>query len=468
MRNPTQKLLLLFLLTLLISTSVKGQQISLFNHYYYNPTLYNPAFTGNKETTNIMLVSKDQWTGFKGSPKLNILSVDGSILKRKMGIGVSVFSETKGINKTIGGNLLSSYRININHISHLNFGISLRILSHNINFSEAVVEDVSDPTFYSSSQTKTSFDGNIGLAYFWKELEVGISLNQILKSKSVFSNDIENDISYTPSYHYINSVKYKFTLNKAKQILIAPQALVRYIPNAPLQYELNTNLYLNKFWVGAAYKNDYAIAVNAGVSLFKKFDVGYSYDIITSDIGQNSGISHELMLNFKFGKRKKKERIKEEPELEKKEEPTQEKELLQETIEEVVEEPTQKEDPFKEIKEEVMEEPTQNENLEEIETENGVRIIKGSVDDFENTRLQTAKKGVYVVVGTFSYRELAIKYALKLKLNGYPQASFIYSEDENYNYVYMFMESSKKDALDKINEAKENGSSQAWILILTD
>lgn len=427
--------LLLVLPALFFSAGVKGQQISLFDHYFYNPTIYNPAFTGNKETTNIMLVSRAQWTGFKNSPQLNALAIDGNIFNKKLGLGAIIHSDTKGINKTIGGNLLFSYRIDLNHVSHLNFGFSARILSHSIDFSKALVENASDPTLFTTQENKTNFNGNLGLAYFWKGLELGIAVDQILSDGTTYYNEEGNDVSFTPTNHFINSIKYTFPINKEKQILLSPQVLTRYLTNAPLQYEINTNLYYNNmFWVGGAYKNDYAVSANAGISLFKKFDIGYSYNIITSDIGQYAGISHEIMLNFKFAKRNKQKK---------------EKEIEEEPV--VVEK-------------EAEEQPV----VEELEEENGIRIIRASVDDFETPQFETPKAGVYVIVGTFSYRELAEKYAKKVKKKGFNHASFIYSEEGNFNYVYIFIEENKTDALNKIEEARENGSSQAWILILSD
>ena len=91
-----------------------------------------------------------------------------------------------------------------------------------------------------------------------------------------------------------------------------------------------------------------------------------------------------------------------------------------------------------------------------------------TADDFENSKLHDAKKGVYVIIGTFSYRELAENFAKKTKASGYREADFIYSVNDNYNYVYMFKSNSKKDAINKIEEAREKGSQEAWILILTD
>ncbi len=151
---------------------MKGQQVSLYNHYFYNPTILNPAYSGNREGTNLMLISRAQWTGFKGSPRLNLLSVDGSVMDRKMGLGAILFSDTKGRNKTIGGKFAYAYKITINEDSRINFGASLQFISHSIDFSGVIVQDEAEPTIFNDTKSKTNFDGNFGIAFFWKGLEV--------------------------------------------------------------------------------------------------------------------------------------------------------------------------------------------------------------------------------------------------------------------------------------------------------
>ena len=310
-----QKRFILIAVTLL-TMKASAQQVSLYNHYFYNPTVYNPAFTGFREATNVTLITRNQWTGFKGSPKLNALLADG-LISRKMGLGVQVFSDKKGFNKTLGGSLLYSYRVDLNKVSHLNFGASFGFLSRSIDFSEATVQDFSDPTFLTSNQNQTNFNGNLGLAYFWKDLEIGISINQISKQEFSYGEEFQNTLSFTPAQHYINSLKYRFTLSRQKQLYIAPQLLTRYVKGAPIQYELNTNIYFNKFWAGVTYGKESSVRVNAGISLLQKLDIGYSYGVISNGIGQYAGATQELMINFKLGRKKdpvkefKKELIKE-------------------------------------------------------------------------------------------------------------------------------------------------------------
>lgn len=437
MRNIKLKYIIVVATLLLgFCKGFNAQQISLYDHYFYNPILNNPAYTGYKETTNIMLVSRTQWTGFKGAPKLNALSIDGNVFNENMGLGAIIFNDSKGVNKTVGGNLLYSYSVKFNEESHLNFGITARFISHQINFSEVTVENISDPTLLSTQQSKTNFNGDIGLAYFWKNLELGIAANQILSNKNSFFNEAGNTISFTPTYHLINSIKYNIPVNKEKQINIVPQALVRYIQNTPIQYEVNTNLYYkNMFWIGASYKNEYAVSANAGIQVLNKFDIGYAYSFITTDISQYAGMSHEIMLSLKFGN--KEEKIK----------PIEKEEKTEE-----------KETPKKETK-----------ALEKAEVKDtSIIILEAKVKDFTTTTENTPNKGVYIVVGSFVEEEYATKYAAKIKNKGYESTGSFYSKKRGYNYVYMFKENTLADAMKKIGEAREKGTKSAWIIILSE
>jgi type IX secretion system PorP/SprF family membrane protein len=446
---------------------MKGQQIGLYNHYFYNSSLFNPAFTGNKEHTNLMLISRAQWTGFKGSPRLNLLSVDGSFMDKKMGLGAILYSDTKGMNKTIGGKLAYSYKLQINEGSRLNFGVSLQFISHSIDFSQAVVQDLSEPMLLNGDQRRTNFDGNIGIAYFWKRLEIASSLNQVVKNKYKFFDEDTKPISYQPAFHYFNSIKYTFELNKEKQYLIAPQVLVQDVAGSPFNIELNTNFYVgNKFWVGAAYKNNYALSANIGATFFNQLSFGYSYDLIVGEISQYSGISHELMLNYQFVKGEKKEKKVKEP---KEDKPVKNEPKTKDVKEKKAEEkiiPQPKEDDLAKVTEEKPKKPIEDKPKTNQTTD--VIILDATVDDFSGPNGKQAKKGVYVIVGSFKENDLAKKYNKTILERGYPQSNWFYSKTRDYNYVYMFVESGLEGALKKIDEARAKGSKAAWIIVLTE
>lgn len=308
--------IIVFILTI---GALKAQQVAMFNHYFYKPMVYNPAFTGIDEAPHLMLINHTQWSGFKGGPQYNLLTFDGNIINKNTGLGVIISSDRKGVNSRVGGNISYSYKIRFKENIFLQLGLSIGAINQSIDYSKASIENPNDPSLFTNSQNKTTFDANAGLAFVAKGLEIGFAAPQIANNKINYISYNDSRTFYTQSRHYMGSLKYKFILPKKTDLSISPQILTRYLPSAPLQYDANLNFdWKNKFWVGATYKNDYAIGLNLGVTLFKKLSIGYSYDYITGNINKYSGLSHEIMLSFKFNKKKTKtEEEKENAELEK-------------------------------------------------------------------------------------------------------------------------------------------------------
>ncbi len=297
-----------------------AQQIGMYSHYFYNPLVYNPAFTGSGGAVNAMLISRSQWNDFKGAPKLTVFTLDGSLIPKKVGLGLSLINDRKGISDRTGGYLSYSYRININADMHVSLGLSLGIINQTLDFTKVFVENTSDPILFADLQRKTTFDGNAGLVFVWKDVELGAAVPQIIGNKVNYVDNYNVRAYYTQSRHYMASLKYKYFIAKEKGISIAPQGLVRFVANTPFQYDGNINLDWNsKFWVGATYKSDYAVAANVGFCLHKQLFLGYSYDFIIGNIGKYSGMSQEILIHFKFGERKKTEVVAETKPVEKNE-----------------------------------------------------------------------------------------------------------------------------------------------------
>ncbi|MES2516254.1 MAG: type IX secretion system membrane protein PorP/SprF [Bacteroidota bacterium] len=294
------------LLFMFAGMSLHAQQIVLFNHYFYKPMVYNPAFTGIDKAPNIMLVNHTQWTGFKGGPQYNILTFDGTLINKNTGLGITIVSDKKGINSRTGATILYAYNIRFKDKIFLRLGLGAGAVNQSIDYSKALIENPNDPSLFSNTQSKTTFDANVGLAFICKGLEFGLAVPQIANNKINYVSSNDSRTFYTQSRHYLSSLKYNFLVSKTKDVSLAPQVLVRYLPNAPIQYDANLKLDLQKkFWIGATYKNDYAVGINLGVLLFKKLGIGYSYDYILGNLNKYGGLTHEIMLSFKFIKKEK-------------------------------------------------------------------------------------------------------------------------------------------------------------------
>lgn len=299
---------IVFIIALILTGSyLRAQQLTLFNHYYYKPMVYNPAFTGNGESPELMLINHTQWTGFKGGPQYNVLTFDGNAINKNTGLGITLLSDKKGVNSRIGGNINYSYKLRFKKENvYLLLGLSAGAVSQSLDYSKAVIEETNDPSLFTNNQRSTTFDANAGLAFVYKRFEAGVSVPQLANNKLNYKSASGSSAYYTQARNYMGSLKYRFGLSKKKDISLSPLALIRYTANAPLQYDVNLNLDIqNKFWIGATYKSDYAVSANLGLNLFKRLSIGYSYDFITGSVGKYAGISHEIMLSFKFMKAKK-------------------------------------------------------------------------------------------------------------------------------------------------------------------
>jgi type IX secretion system PorP/SprF family membrane protein len=303
------KKIIYILAGIVVSMNIYGQQVSMYNHYFYKPFFYNPAFAGNSGSTEAMLLNRSQWAGFSNAPQMNVFTLDGAVREKKIGLGLNLISDKRGINRRVGGSLAYSYRFNINEETYVSLGLSAGVINQSIDYTKAVSESYTDLTLFFSAQQKTTFDGNAGLVFGWKGLELAVSAPQLLGNKINYLDNASGiKASYRQERHYITSLKYRFTLSEEKEMYLAPQFLARIVPNTPLQYDGNlTFSWKNKFWLGATYKSAYAVSANAGITLSKCLDIGYSYEFITGNLANYAGLSHEIMVNYRFGRNKKEE-----------------------------------------------------------------------------------------------------------------------------------------------------------------
>ena len=354
----------------------------------------------------------------------------------------------------------------------MQFGVSAGIVDHQIDYSKALVETANDPTLFTDSQRKTVFNGNAGLAFVWKDLEFGVAVPQVVGNRVNYVDTSNVRGYYTQARHYMGSLKYKFYINKEKGLSITPLALVRFVPNTPFQYDGNVNFeWQDKFWIGATYKSGYAVGANVGFCIHKQLFVGYSYDFIIGDIGEYSGMAHELMMNYKFGKNKKAEVV-EAP----KDDGAYTKRMDSLKMELDASQAKLKElsDKVDQLSKQGSVPPSENKNSQVKDSsaikrvEDGVLIITNQKSEFKDEDGYLPPKGYYVVIGTYFYRDLAEAETKRFREKGYQTSDWVYSGPKNFNYIFMFKCVTKEEALEKLKIANQAGVKDAWLQELID
>ena len=97
--------------------------------------------------------------------------------------------------------------------------------------------------------------------------------------------------------HYFLIAGYTHDLNSL--LLLHPSIYLKS-DGISSQLDINTSvIYNNKMWGGVSYRLDDGLAVLTGMNINKDLKFGLAYDIVLSEIGNNS-IEFMLAYNFKL------------------------------------------------------------------------------------------------------------------------------------------------------------------------
>jgi hypothetical protein len=80
---------------------------------------------------------------------------------------------------------------------------------------------------------------------------------------------------------------------------LKPNVLVKGAFDAPVSFDLNTNvLFNNKFEIGVSYRLEDSFSGLIGMNITDNIKVGYAYDRVISDISVVANSSHEVFITF--------------------------------------------------------------------------------------------------------------------------------------------------------------------------
>lgn len=449
-----KKILITFAFAVIASVGVKAQQLPLFSQYYYNPFLYNPAFTGIESHASAFLIHRSQWKDIPGAPVTYALTVDGPVLKNKIGLGLSLFNDQMDIFNRTGLYSSYSYRFTLADGHDLTLGLSAGVIDNKIDFSNAYAHDANDPLLFDQTQRKVTVDANFGIAYLWQGLKVGVSMPQLLGNKINYLESNTN-VYTTLKRHLIAGVSYDLTLSESAEIDFYPSVMMRYVKGAPVQFDINANFaWKDMLRAGISYRLGYAVGFNIGTKLNDNLIAGYTYELVVSPIGNYSGGGHEIMLGFTFGGNSSGGLSNEELE-----ELNSKLDHIQSANDSLSNQMNQKD---KEHDEEI---ERLNEEIEilKLESENGgqndmnmnqdnseVRVENAS--DFQDEAGNMLTPGFYVIMGAFKSKENALNAKKQLQAN-FP-AVVIYKTND-LHYVNVFYTSNEASALSFAEEQRK-------------
>lgn len=472
-----------FTLTILSLGGI-AQQLPVYSQYFNNPYIYNPAFAGSQNAAYLYLNHRQQWVGLEGAPVTSSFSFN-TPAGRRAAIGINMYTDKRGLLKTSSALASFGYKVPLGYDHFIRFGLSAGLGSNSIDFSQ--VDNIQDPAVLRLLTDNIFLDGQFGIIYQLKNLNLGFALPKLYET-AVFSENYFDDIKVGRLKRYLFSGSYKIDLSPTSSL--EPMAIYRITEGLPDFIEGGIVLNLKEvIWLGGSYRMNYGATALLGFNIKDNLSLGYAYEYSTSISSSFMSGTHEVQLGIRLGKHKDPNKKKEpkpvvepivevEPPKEDEKEVEKELEIKKDEIivEKPVETPKVHEVEKASEKQEELTVDKPEEKLIEKTTEKAVVIPPSSNTEnvYENKPVEVTvkrgkhplelEKGNYVISGVFTQERNAKRYRDAIIERGFT-ASYGYNSENKYFYVYLHSSDNKDETKDELMKYRNKHEfKDSWLL----
>jgi type IX secretion system PorP/SprF family membrane protein len=296
------KKLIYILFTAFIANSLFAQQLPQYTQYLMNDFVTNPAIAGSREYFDLRMNQRFQWVGVQDAPVTFITSVHGPLVNKNVGLGGYVFADITGPTRRNGVQGSYAYHLRLSDKVKLSMGLSAGVLQFAVDASKIIMKEDNDIALSNGRQSVIVPDAGAGLYLYSEDFFVSISAPQMLSGARLsFFDDYINTMSRLRN-HYFAAAGYKMRFGE--NFVLQPAFQIKYI-DPLLQWDaMLRGIYQDNFWLGVNYRHEDAFGIMVGYSFLDNYNFAYSYDVPVNNFRNQSTGSHEVMLSFRFIRKK--------------------------------------------------------------------------------------------------------------------------------------------------------------------
>ncbi len=281
-----------------IAISAFSQQFPLSSQYLFNPYSLTPTLAGSTGYPEVFMGYRKDMAGVDGSPRTFSINGFGDVYKEKMWVGGEIFTDKTDILSLFKAQLSYTYKLQLENEQFLYFGVWGTFYQNSVRTDNVIGVDPNDPLINNADKLNTSaFNSGFGISYNWRDLNIGFAFPTLFVTKEEYV--VNQGYYFRMQREMLIYGSYLVHLNKKWKL--QPYVVYRKTRNEPISIDISLMaIYLNRFWVGALYRNSGAVALNVGGHIFSGLTFNYSYDIGIGGINSYSSGAHEISIGYRF------------------------------------------------------------------------------------------------------------------------------------------------------------------------
>lgn len=259
-----------------------GQSQMFWNNY----ANFNPAMSGFEHKLHANATYVDRYPALTGNYS-SVYANYGMRLADQHGVGITYNRDVMYAIKENKVLLNYNYQFAIKASHKISLGTGLGIGQTNVDYDKLIYGDsIVNPS------SATRFQLNVGLAYNWKNLFVGISATNLTPPEQNLL------LSYSsPQTAYIFHAQYTFQIGEKFQLI--PRLLYEYEDGFQRLQPNLTLSYLEKFSLGVSSEGRDNFGFNLGWDIQRKFRIAYGFNQTISKLSNGvSGGVHEFSIGY--------------------------------------------------------------------------------------------------------------------------------------------------------------------------
>ena len=286
-----------------------GQQEQLYTQFMFGKLTFNPAYAGSYETTSFTALFRNQWVGFPGAPKTQLLSINAPVSNQRIGFGLTATNSSIGISErqTLDG--AYSYRFSVGETGFLSIGLQSSLRRYTVDFTDERLLGIDgialDPSISPQIFNRNIVNFGAGIYYSQPNFYFGLSAPRLSEADLDFDNSFGVSREARIFYAMTGSV-----VNLSNDWIFTPQLLFKYANNLPWDLDVNLSFtYKDRLTAGMSYRHGgdssslaESIDLIFGVQMTDALMLGVAYDFSLTGFREQSSGSVEGVIRYIIGR----------------------------------------------------------------------------------------------------------------------------------------------------------------------